>query len=51
MGGKALEKSRDKRISWVIIGPDSIPGHQAGAYDLASFLRRKLAFAVTMKTA
>ena len=50
-GGRALEKSGHKKVSWVIIGPDSIPAHQTGAFDLASFLKRNLAFAVTLKNA
>lgn len=51
MGVKALEKSKDKRISWVIIGPDTIPRQHTGAYDLASFLKRKLALAVSLRSA
>jgi hypothetical protein len=35
----------------MIIGPDGIPPHQTGAFDMASFLRRKLAFAVSLKNA
>ena len=51
MGVEALMKNGHKKVSWVIIGPDSIPAHQTGAFDLASFLKRKLAFPVTLKNA
>jgi hypothetical protein len=46
-----LEKKENKRNWWVIIGPDSIPGNQTGAFDLASFLKRKLALAVKLQNA
>jgi hypothetical protein len=48
---RALEKGEKGRISWFIIGPDSVPGSQPGAFDLASFLKRRLAFAVTLRNA
>jgi len=51
MGAEALEKSGDKKIEWVIIGPDTIPRQHTGAYDLASFLKRKLALAVSLRSA
>jgi hypothetical protein len=50
MGVEAVENGQ-KRVSWMIIGPDGIPAYQTGAFDLASFLRRKLAFAVTLSSA
>jgi len=49
MGVRALEKGEKGHLSWVIIGPDSVPGSLHGAFDLASFLKRRMAFVVEMK--
>jgi len=48
-GVRALGKGEKGHLSWVIIGPDMAQGSLHGAFDLASFLKRRMAFAVEMR--
>ena len=47
-GVERLDKSVGRQSWWVIIGPDAIRQHDTGAFDLASFLKRRLALAVSI---
>jgi hypothetical protein len=43
-----LEKSIKRPHWWVVIGPDSLGSVQPGAFDLPTFLKKRIALAASV---